>query len=195
MAKAKTKAGASIPNRHIHSRVSYLYQAAVYLKHASVNESLTSREADPSKPGHDLERSSARKSLGQPRYLLSHLRGVSRKAQTRIEPEIKRTICKHCDTLLIPGQTSPSNDPICLTNAQRLETDISALQCRSCAQTQRSQKDFPTRSYARHCIPESLFRQPSQSMSQHTWVRRHQVLWDITEVWPRQASWQGSPVK
>ncbi|KAI9882085.1 MAG: hypothetical protein M1823_006172 [Watsoniomyces obsoletus] len=40
------------------------------------------------------------------RQLLSHLREVSLKSQIRLTPNIKRSICQRCHTLLSPGQTS-----------------------------------------------------------------------------------------
>lgn len=140
MAKLKSKAGASIPNRHVHSRVSYLYQAALYLRNAPGDKVQASRERDhscSSEVDRGLEESIAEESLKQSRYLLSHLRGVSRKAQTRVHPDIKHMICKRCDAILLPGQTSKCFIENSSSAGRKPWADVLVYQCNACQATKR----------------------------------------------------------
>lgn len=116
MAKIKTsKGGAGVPNRALYSRVSYLYQAAAYLATREqlrptnqCTEPVELQDASTSSIG-EVSTIVARdpKSLLQksPRRLLSDLRSVSLKAQIRLSPSMKHSICKRCDTMLIDGST------------------------------------------------------------------------------------------
>jgi ribonuclease P protein subunit RPR2 len=47
-----------------------------------------------------------RDALGPTCHLISHLRSVSLKGQIRLSPAMKHSICKRCDSLLVPGSTS-----------------------------------------------------------------------------------------
>lgn len=99
MAKAKFK-GANISNKALYSRASYLYQAAAYLEAQSQKPAkattLEASEASSTDPAPTLSAS---------RCLLSDLRNVSLKAQIRLSPAVKHTICKRCNTLLLEGST------------------------------------------------------------------------------------------
>jgi ribonuclease P protein subunit RPR2 len=109
MAKAKASKGGntSVPQKHLHSRLSYLHQAATFLA--------TTERIHPSDTAHntgvcsahvvDAPRGDDRRSSESNR-LLTHLRGVSRKTQLRLTPKVKHTICKRCDSLLISGKSS-----------------------------------------------------------------------------------------
>ncbi|KAB8337094.1 hypothetical protein FH972_021398 [Carpinus fangiana] len=101
------------PNRHLHARVGYLRRAAAYLTQAHPvaarsNGSLENPEASSSRNG------SAAKGMeelmkvctGPGQFLIAQARSVSRKAQIRLSPDAKRSMCKKCDAVLIPGQTS-----------------------------------------------------------------------------------------
>ena len=79
-----------IPNKDAIERMNYLYQIAheaLRLK----NESLA-------------------------RFYIYTMMGISKRLVIRLDPSIKRTICKHCHSLLIPGITmkvriSPNREP------------------------------------------------------------------------------------
>ncbi|KAI9253165.1 RNAse P Rpr2/Rpp21/SNM1 subunit domain-containing protein [Sporodiniella umbellata] len=44
--------------------------------------------------------------LGTSRYLNSNMKSISAKMVIRLDPHLKRTICKRCDTTLLPSRTS-----------------------------------------------------------------------------------------
>jgi len=175
MTKSKLQKPACVPHKHLHSRISFLYQAATYLasvqspvvtsapadvvslKHVNVSGGLDScsNEVDsstskpttttrPSVPVRDcgvsysnLPASSIQDSAPS-RQLLSHLHAVSRKAQISLSPNIKRSICKRCHTLLIAG----SNCHERLENLSRRSgkpwADVMVRRCLTCGTEKRT---------------------------------------------------------
>ncbi|KAK9468340.1 RNAse P Rpr2/Rpp21/SNM1 subunit domain-containing protein [Lipomyces arxii] len=79
----------SIKNKDQYLRISFLYQAAQLM----ANTSRTSAELT-SAPTAPLSR-----------FYASQMRSVARKNVIRLDPSIKRTVCKRCDSVLIPGST------------------------------------------------------------------------------------------
>jgi len=77
------------------ARMSYLYQASnLMMKSASKNNSSSS----------NAKSAFARRILST---YLSHLMvGIGQKSVTRASPEVKRSVCKGCHTILIPGDTA-----------------------------------------------------------------------------------------
>ncbi|EQL31857.1 hypothetical protein BDFG_05904 [Blastomyces dermatitidis ATCC 26199] len=73
------------------------------------------------------------------RQLASQLRGVSLKSQLRLSRDIKRSICKCCDSLLIPNSTCVET----VENASRGGSekkpwaDVRVVRCNSCGYTKR----------------------------------------------------------
>ncbi|KAK0188263.1 Rpr2-domain-containing protein [Armillaria mellea] len=90
--KAKDEApnANSVPNKDILQRLNFLYQASVYLNGV----------ASPSPPRRkrvtagDLSRS-----------YVSSMKIVGQKTVVKMDPSVKRTICKGCNTILVPGST------------------------------------------------------------------------------------------
>ncbi|CAB50979.1 RNase P subunit Rpr2 [Schizosaccharomyces pombe] len=70
----------STKSKDQHARVSYLYQASQLL-FRNVQEPTLSR------------------------HYISTAKDVSQKSVMRIHPDIKRTICKGCNSLLVPGKS------------------------------------------------------------------------------------------
>ncbi|KAH0953130.1 hypothetical protein HN011_005790 [Eciton burchellii] len=66
-------------HKDVFERMNYLYQASHFM--VSKNRSFAS-------------------------YYGNNIIGCAKKAVLRIEPNLKRTICKHCHTPLIPGETA-----------------------------------------------------------------------------------------
>jgi ribonuclease P protein subunit RPR2 len=135
MAKEKSsKNGTSgIPQKHLYSRVSFLHQAASYLVMAG-SQNTTERpttshvKSSPAKVIKEEDPQSFREGT----RLLMHLRGVSRKSQIRLEPKVKHSICKRCDTLLIPGKTR-SNDLVNYSrNCRKDCDDLLEIRCEKC---------------------------------------------------------------
>ncbi len=138
MGKAKgAKGGDGIPQRHLHSRISYLHQAAAYLATARIrsNKSPEVNDIPPSDTSSATQRwlSSQRQS----RYLLNQLHGVSKKSQIRLGRDVKHSICRRCDSLLIPGATSSQE----VKNESKGEgkpwADIFEVRCSNCGALKR----------------------------------------------------------
>ncbi|ESZ96638.1 hypothetical protein SBOR_3005 [Sclerotinia borealis F-4128] len=114
MAKSQAANGVSkIPNKGLYSRISYLYQAATYLA-VQENESQKqpSKEADSDYLKENVMQCESKIEASliescQPlsRRLVSDLRSVSLKGLIRMSPDMKHSICKKCQTLLMEGTT------------------------------------------------------------------------------------------
>ncbi|KAI0823617.1 Rpr2-domain-containing protein [Trametes gibbosa] len=102
-----------VANRDIIQRINFLYQASTYLN--TISQTLTSTSADtniqttlqPSKG-----RSKKKQKLRHPkdaaelsRSYVGTMRTVGQKTMVRMDPSMKRTLCKTCDTVLLPGST------------------------------------------------------------------------------------------
>lgn len=152
MAKKKTP---GVPNRHLYTRISFLYQAATYLAAAGRQEPEPTSQRTPAPAeftnmehngSEDDGQSTAQG--GKPataarqnmsRRMLTDLRAVTLKSQIRISPDIKRTICKHCDTLLIDGQTCSSTVENRSKGGRKPWADVLVIRCHTC----RREKRFP----------------------------------------------------
>ncbi|KAF2712538.1 Rpr2-domain-containing protein, partial [Pleomassaria siparia CBS 279.74] len=132
-----------VPNKHLHARATFLYQAATYL---------TLQTSDPSdKKKHDLgmETSATSSSSGETLggharsalalHLGAHLRAVSLKGQVRLSTEMKRTICKTCNTILLLGQTSTQTMENESKGGKKSCADVLVVECNFCG----SKKRFP----------------------------------------------------
>lgn len=105
---AKSKSAPGVQNRHVYTRASYLYQAAVYL--ASQAENNAQRKQNTSATDSTKSQSSGPGNVEKAvrntsRLLLKDMREVSQKVLIRQTPELKHAICKSCDTLLREGDT------------------------------------------------------------------------------------------
>ncbi|KAF2116627.1 RNAse P Rpr2/Rpp21/SNM1 subunit domain-containing protein [Lophiotrema nucula] len=131
---AKEKALNGVTNKHLHARTAFLYQAATYLtldagaktSHTEgvKQDALDTSKNRPSSPGT---------------ILTSHLRAVSRKAQTRLSTKLKRSICKTCDSVLIPGRTANFFTENRSKGGKKPWADVLVIQCNAC----HSKKRFP----------------------------------------------------
>ena len=106
MSKVKAPKTKGIPNKHLHARSSFLYQAATYLTlQTSPPCPIASHIPQDNQPGSNAHpkshlRSPIALALG------SDLQQVSRKGQLRLAIELKRSLCKSCNTVLVPGRTA-----------------------------------------------------------------------------------------
>ena len=158
MAKAKGNPG--IQNRHIYTRASYLYQAAVYLANCAQRaEPGTNEETSLEKSQHDDDNASSRsrrnassgRGNGQPNHdsperkatmnlshqVVSDMRSVSLKAQIRQSPSIKQTICKYCDAVLIEGKTCHSSVENPSKGGRKPWADVLVIRCDTCSNVKR----------------------------------------------------------
>ena len=162
MAKKKTAQG--LPNPPSHARVSYLYQAANYLfsQHGSLSSTQTvgtksrdesklpwqtlveaeERKPKPAKakewPGVD-SRDKERDPLGLSRHLVTHMRAITLKSHVRLSHEMKHSLCKRCDTLLVPGSTSQCSIENQSKGRKKPWADVYVTQCLKCG----TRKRFP----------------------------------------------------
>ncbi|GAO51017.1 Rpr2-domain-containing protein [Saitoella complicata NRRL Y-17804] len=96
---AKGQKQQSAPNKDIHARISFLYQASTFLANQG--------------PGGQ----------GLSRFYVATAKGVARKAVLRVDRNVKRTLCKRCDTRLIPGVTSTTEiENLSRKNAEHADT-------------------------------------------------------------------------
>jgi ribonuclease P protein subunit RPR2 len=127
MAKEKVQKGQpSAPNKHLYSRLSYLYQAASYLAVASASSDPSTAKEPTKEPSTAASRS-----------LLRQMRSISRKGQIRLSRDIKRTVCKSCDSLLIPGRSATVEVENTSVEASKPWADVFVIKCSTCGYTKR----------------------------------------------------------
>lgn len=145
MAKTKSSKGAgSVSNKALHSRVSFLYQAAAYL--ATREQSFQSQSsAECRGPHQDIETVSnitPEDNIKFPaqalsRRFISDLRSVSLKAQIHLSPAMKHSICKRCNIMLIDGSTCVTHIENKSKKGRKPWADILVRRCESCSQERR----------------------------------------------------------
>jgi ribonuclease P protein subunit RPR2 len=140
MAKTKGSKGKSVPSKHIHYRLSYLHQAASYLSVVRQTKVEGAKESDRK---DDLSAETA-SSLPQPspdyaqsRHLLSQLRAVSLKSQTRLAPQVKHSLCKCCSSLFIAGKTVTTRIVNGSKGERKSSADVLVVQCTFCGTVKR----------------------------------------------------------
>jgi ribonuclease P protein subunit RPR2 len=141
MAKVKASKGVgSVPNKALHSRVSYLYQAAAYLatqQQHSRTDVHVGRKEEPPATTTNLQKISGFNPAS--RRLISGLRSVSMKAQMRMSPAMKHSVCKNCDTMLIDGSTCTNEVENKSKGGRKRWADVLVRKCNTCG----FEKRFP----------------------------------------------------
>lgn len=158
MAKAKGNPG--VQNRHIYTRASYLYQAAVYLANCAQRAELgnqaeaspedtkqqhgdnapsLSKSETPSGRGNGQDQCSKehKATINLSHQVVSDMRSVSLKAQIRQSPSIKQTICKYCDAVLIEGKTCHSSVENPSKGGRKPWADVLVIRCDTCGNVKR----------------------------------------------------------
>ncbi|KAJ5571437.1 hypothetical protein N7535_005097 [Penicillium sp. DV-2018c] len=153
MARAK-KENAKNSQSHIRARLDYLHQAAVYLQGKSKAREVHTEErsVDASQLGVSAPaqaKEAAQKFHVHPeknhdmgnlsRVCVSHLRGVAMKTQIRLPVELKRSMCKSCDTLLKPGITCSQGISNTSRGGRKPWADVLVIRCLVCG----TEKRFP----------------------------------------------------
>jgi len=162
---AKEKTSKAVQNKHIYARASYLYQAAAYLSvqshgnkdsSASVSTPVISKNfetvadnlvegtsSDTQPPASSTAAPAqistiyATQPHGSPRHLLTHLRGICLKSQVRLSQDIKRSICKRCNVLLVPGETSVAKVENASRKGRKEWADVYVVRCLGCGGVKR----------------------------------------------------------
>ena len=111
MGKAKSS------NAHLLARLSHLHRAS---------DALSGSEAQATPPMTNLSR-----------FYLTHLRSVAKKSVLRLGPSIKRTICKRCDTLLVPGTSCEHRVENKSKNGRKKWADVLIVECKACGSVKR----------------------------------------------------------
>lgn len=140
MPKDKQRPPKSIPNRHLHARTTFLYQAATYLTlQATAAQSDTALSVDTTTSGSERQAASKQTHISPALQLGSHLRSVSKKGQVHLSSNIKRTLCKRCNAILIPGRTSTHRIENKSKGALKPWADVLEIECDICG----AKKRFP----------------------------------------------------
>lgn len=139
MSKVKAPKTKGIPSKHLHARTTFLYQAATYLNlQASpvraATQDVSTGEVPAIRQNHRFQgQSPVALELG------SDLQQVSRKAQLRLAVDMKRTICKRCNTVLVSGRTAIQTIENSSKNGRKPWADVLSIECKLCG----GKKRFP----------------------------------------------------
>ena len=131
----KVRDSKSVQNRHIYSRISYLYQAAALF--ATRQPAKPQSQTGPPPPPPSKASDNGRQNQAIARRLLTSLRSISLKTQIRLNPRIKWTVCKFCDTLQIEGVTSTSVVENASRNGRKPWADVLVCTCLTCGHAKR----------------------------------------------------------
>ncbi len=143
---AKTKnTKVNVPHKLLHSRISYLYQAAAYLsvqrepsttssQHKAEVLSCTqvTSKTDASTELRSFSNSQLPCTHSLQRKLVSDLKDVSLKMQIRLSPAMKHTMCKRCDTLILDSTTCTTEVENKSRNGMKPWADVLVKRCSNC---------------------------------------------------------------
>jgi ribonuclease P protein subunit RPR2 len=110
-----------VPNRHLYSRISYLHQAAQYLAGKA-------SEHQPTEDGNGR----STQQTGLPGLLTAHMLLVSQKSKVKISRDVKRSVCKRCNGLLVEGQTSRTRIENKSKGGKKPWADVLVVKCIPC---------------------------------------------------------------
>ena len=181
MAKVKAAKGtANVPNKILHSRVSYLYQAAKYLAAAQQphseleptqyekDTSMTTSNYPKPEAATGVEHSSSTtfsEAAYRPasRRMISDLRSVTLKGQMRISPTMKHSICKKCDSVLIDGSTCTNEVENKSKDGKKPWADVLVRRCHTCG----LEKRFPVAAKRQKRRPQRTLPNELQQEGNH----------------------------
>jgi ribonuclease P protein subunit RPR2 len=133
MSKVKAPKVKGIPSKHLHARTTFLYQAATYLTlQTAVNDGEPATE-NGSRTAPRSNHSPLALQLG------SDLQQVSRKAQLRLSVDLKRSVCKSCNTILVSGHTATQSIENLSRGGRKAWADVLVVECNLCG----GKKRFP----------------------------------------------------
>jgi ribonuclease P protein subunit RPR2 len=139
MSKVKAPKSKGIPNKHLHARSTFLYQAATFLTLQTATQDDITLDDAQDKESHPHGAPKTQRHSPLALELGSDLQQVSRKGQLRLAVDLKRSMCKSCNTVLIPGRTvlqtieNPSKD------GKKPWADVLVVACLVCG----GKKRFP----------------------------------------------------
>ena len=170
MAKVKTSKGVSgVTNKALHSRVSFLYQAAAYLatREPQCQNSNSVDRTGLHKDVLTVSQTTSQDDIKLPsqalsRRCISDLRAVSLKTQIRLSPSMKRSICKRCDIMLIDGSTCASEIENKSKGGRKPWANILVRRCKSCGYERR----FPCEAKRQARRPHRPLKARMQNMAE-----------------------------
>ena len=167
MAKVKGKKGvAGGVNSHIRARLNYLHAAATYLQTGEIPSRRSTgpdpfggaqaedKESEPAparivpqvvnrdetiKEESTTAETPTSLNPNLSRVLISHMRGVSLKSQLRLPVEVKRSFCKRCETLFVPGVNCVQEIRNDSRGRSKPWADVLVVRCTTCG----TEKRFP----------------------------------------------------
>lgn len=132
MAKDKPSKPKGIPNKHLHARTTFLYQAATYLTLQTTKNTETETK-DSVSPESSLPQQPSPLAL----QLGADLHTVSRKAQLRLSVDLKRSMCKSCNAVLVPGRTATQEIENQSKGGKKPWADVLVVSCGRCGSKKR----------------------------------------------------------
>lgn len=133
MAKDKLPKPKGIPNKHLHARTTFLYQAATYLTLQSPIKNTETEMNDANLSGSERIQQSSPLAL----QLGADLHTVSRKAQLRLSVDLKRSMCKSCNAVLVPGRTATQEIENKSNGGKKPWADVLVVSCICCGSKRR----------------------------------------------------------
>lgn len=148
MAKKQKDKGNGVQNRPAYSRVSFLYQAATLMvtpRFPNATPVPTHQAAEVAEPTETSksgdtppEQTPSPENLrGISRRFVTDLRQVGLKTQIRMDPSIKRKLCKFCDTLLVEGDSCTSFVENRSKDGSKPWADVLVVKCKTCQREKR----------------------------------------------------------
>lgn len=146
---------------YLHNAAAYLQSTAISQQQTqrSRDEAVTSGEkvdssqqTVPVSLGHDATVAATEKNVGDSnqmhqaksnnlsnasRAYISQLRGISLKTQLRLPQELKRSICKRCDTLLVLGANCTQEIRNASREGKKPWADVRVIRCTTCGTEKR----------------------------------------------------------
>ena len=121
-------------------RMDYLYRAAHLVNGVRFSKDSMTKSKEQKEQSFQKSSENAKRILST--HLTQLMVGIGRKAVQRASVEVKRTICKGCRNLLVPGKTAKfyyrSKSKMKTKNNKRTEKELKIL-CKQCS----TEKKFP----------------------------------------------------
>ncbi|KAF7969067.1 hypothetical protein HWV62_28419 [Athelia sp. TMB] len=103
-----------VANRDILQRLSFLYQASVYLAAAAPHPAPIPSDPQPKEitPKAKRRKRPVLSTADLARSYVRSMRAVGQKTTTKMDPSVKRTLCGGCSTVLLPGTATVRVKPM-----------------------------------------------------------------------------------
>ncbi|GAD91635.1 RNAse P Rpr2/Rpp21 subunit domain protein [Paecilomyces variotii No. 5] len=103
------------------------------------------------------------RTLCLPRQLISQMRGVSLKSQMRLPIDVKRSFCKRCDIILVPGFNCAEKIENASRGGKKPWADVRVVRCTACG----TEKRFPRTDRRSKKLPERKAEAATKGHHQH----------------------------